>query len=427
MIYEAYEHTKKLVDCGVRIAGSKEVNRGIEYAFSHFKSLGLETIEYEIPIPVCSVKKSELSYFSDNREHELDNTAVLFSKPTPEGGLSLPLVYIGNGSVGEIGGQDIAGKAVLVSRDVYMDYPDVTLYKRLSEYKVAAVVFTAQGIEGHLPYVYSNYEYMDDPCIVPSVAIEWHTARKLVQLLQSRDITVNLSLELDVEMSSTVTPFAILHGNNSKKGGILFSGHMDSAYSSPGALDDGGAAASVLTLATHYKKLADEGILPDRNMYFACWCGHEPGLFGSKLFMQKYKDIADDIVLNINYEGIGSTMGEHMISYAGDESLGNILSEICDEKELEWPLVAGPGGFDTYNLSNRGTWTITMCTNQLQQTNHTPYDDIDLVSPYGFKHQLDYTLKLVDKILSMDVVPKGYPKWIEEESNNFGKRYGWYW
>lgn len=63
----------------------------------------------------------------------------------------------------------------------------------------------------------------------------------------------------------------MIEGTDKQDEVILISGHLDSAVSSKGAVDDAGAIGTVMALAEKYKALSDKGVRTHRTLYFACW------------------------------------------------------------------------------------------------------------------------------------------------------------
>ena len=77
---------------------------------------------------------------------------------------------------------------------------------------------------------------------------------------------------------------------------ILISGHLDSAVSSKGAVDDAGAIGTVMALAEKYKALSDKGVRTHRTLYFCLlvgsrtWSARKQILFAAKPgHLQTYK------------------------------------------------------------------------------------------------------------------------------------------
>ena len=126
MFNEIYKHTKYFVEeCGKRTAGTEAVIKASDYIVDYYKKNGIKTEIHEFNVPVCEIEKSQLKFKTTEGWLETEHTAALFSKATPDGGITLPLVYAENGSIANLKDVDVKGKAVLICRDVYMEYPDM--------------------------------------------------------------------------------------------------------------------------------------------------------------------------------------------------------------------------------------------------------------------------------------------------------------
>ena len=181
MSKRAYEHTRFFTeDCGQRIAGTPQVLKASDYILDYYRENGIMTDTHEFEVPVSTIKKSVLQVYRNDAWEDIRHTPAIFSKATPEGGMDLELVYVENGNIASFKTKDVRGKAALICRDVYFEYPDINMYKRLYEYGAAAVIYTTTDGHWDVPFVYANFETMHEEFTIPTFVIHWKTALELL-------------------------------------------------------------------------------------------------------------------------------------------------------------------------------------------------------------------------------------------------------
>ena len=247
MYREAYEHTRYFAeDCGKRIAGEEAVIKASDYIVKEFESYGVDVELQEFKLPICKITHSEFKAKVDGEWKAFGHTPVLFAKETPEEGVTYPLVYCEGGSVANIEAQDVAGKAVLICRDSYIEYPDLNMYRRLYKYGVKAVFYTSSDGHRDIPYVYANYAHMDQPYTIPTAILKYDDA---MELAKRDDVEIFYSCQFTLEETTTRNTIGIIEGTDPGAGNILVCAHLDSAESSVGAADDAGGLGVVMVMA----------------------------------------------------------------------------------------------------------------------------------------------------------------------------------
>ncbi|MCD7825291.1 MAG: M28 family peptidase [Clostridiaceae bacterium] len=429
----AYEHTRYLVEeCGERIAGSPEMDKAISYVKEVFDSIGMEKITASFNVPRCITKKSRIAAQIGDEWVEIDHTNICFSKDTPEDGITAQAVYIpcekySMGLIGEIYplkeeqlGEKVKDRIVILGRNILMDYPDIDTYKLLEKYHALAVIFTTSEEQKGIPYVYANYETSKETYMIPSFVIHDKDARKLAAMDQ---IKLHLELETEILECESQNVIGVLQGTDWKNEIVMVSGHLDSAVSSKGAVDDAGAIGTVLALAKQYKELWDAGIKPRRTMYFVCWSGHEPGLHGSKYFIQNNPDIYRRLRFNLNYDiiGIPTPIGA---TYSGIKEHEKWIRESVEKQGYDWGIFSGPVPCDTMNITSREVPSITLSASGVDFC-HTPNDAMDKIKKEGFREVLGFSKSFLDLLDQQDEIPQKYEKEIKEQVQIYAHRYKW--
>lgn len=358
---------------------------------------------------------------------------MCFCTDTPEGGLTAEAVLIHSdvkkmGAIGEIYPisdkcikTDIKGKIVVIERSVLMDYPDIDTYKVLEKYKPAAVIFTTDESQQGIPYVYSNFEYREAQYMLPSFIMNKNDVNKLFS--QNDKVILHVELKTQVQKKESTNTIGVIEGTDKQDEVILISGHLDSAVSSKGAVDDAGAIGTVMALAEKYKALSDKGVRTHRTLYFACWSGHEPGLHGSKYFLQQNQDIYKRIKYNINYDIIGMAT-PYSITYAGVKDFEAIFEKVFEKCGSTLDIFSGPVPCDTLNLTSNKIPSLTM-SNGGFVWGHTPADDMKNIDKRGFDQPIDFSSELINYLDSLEKIPQGYTDDIEKQLDIYATRYGW--
>ncbi|MCD7825294.1 MAG: M28 family metallopeptidase [Clostridiaceae bacterium] len=419
---EAYEHTRYFAeDCGVRVAGGDNVLQASQYIQNQFEEYGIEHFVHKFEIPFCDIKHSELKAQVDGKWVNLKHTPAIFSKTTPETGLQAPLVYIENGSVGNIKQEEVEGKFVLICRDVYIEYPDLNMYKKLHEYGAKGILFTTSDGHKDAPYVYANFAKMQEEYTIPTAIMHYDEA---MQLIDRKNVIIQYSFQCDITMKGTQNTIGVVEGTDKAAGNIIVCAHLDSAQGSLGAIDDAGGVAVVMEMAKLYGELKKKGILPKRTIYFIAWSGHECGIYGSRYFIEDNPSIYENNKFVFNYDIIGNVMSSPLIWAGCNQEMAQMLEKVIDKLELEWKIELGPWVVDTINFASREIPHLTL-TSGFYSMNHTKYDNMSYVSKESFKTPILFSVEMLDELVNAEEVPQGYDDKLKKEMQEYGNMYGW--
>jgi hypothetical protein len=419
---QAYEITKYFTEeCGIRIAGKDEVLKAVKYIEKFYQENEIKSFTHEFNVPVCDEIKSQLSAKIGDQWIPLNHTPVLFSQGTSVKGITAPLVYVENGATGFLDEIDIKDKMVLISRDVYFEYPDIDMYKKLEKYGPAGIIYTT--VEGHrgIPYVYANFETMDDSYTIPTAVLHFDDA---IKLLKNDNVLIHYSAQFDYKESKSKNIIGIVEAENPDAENVVICAHIDSSMGSAGAADDAAGVALVMVLAKHYAQLAREGKMPKRNMLFATWSGHESGIHGSKYFLKDNPEIFDKVRFTLNYDVVGTTLSLPQIIGGFNDEVGGQLRNLIEELQYEWPLLTGPMVVDALNFAVKGIPHITF-TSGIFRFNHTLGDNMDLISPKGFTSPIHFSKKVLDWAISVPQISQGFSEELTDALKACAFRYGW--
>jgi hypothetical protein len=404
---------------GERYAGSDAEGRAVEYIAGQFRSWGLDTTVLPVHVPVWHERRARL-WAEGGPVVDFPAKAIVFCGITKPEGLSGEFADIGAASPRDLKGRDLKGKIVLVKRDVYIDYPDYWLTDRLAPLGVAGMVFYSSPGRRGIPTAYFNFKRALKQATLPSVDISYEDAARLAQMHPKR---VSIVVEADVEWRDSHSVVAELKGTTKPDEVVFLSAHDDSAYTSPGATDDGGGVAAVMELARAFAK----GPRPARTMRFIAWGGHELGLMGSEAYIRQHRSEVGKMVALINYDGMGSTLGTLEWSAAGDDKWVQFLQATGKSLGMEIDGEVGPSGTDAMNFSTLEIPSIQIGQAHSVDGNHTPFDTLETTSPVGLEDGLALAAALGSRLANDTTLSFShhFPPQLLQQERDYSARWGW--
>lgn len=417
---KAYDYLQVIAGrIGERAAGSEAEDRSVEYICKQFRSWGLNTTVLPISVPVWHERRARL-WAENGFVVDFPAKAIVFSGQTPPEGIAGGFVDIGAASPRDLKGKDLKGKIVLVKRDVYIDYPDYWLTDRLAPLGVAGMVFYSSPGRGGIPTAYFNFKRALKEQTPPSVDIRYEDAVRLAQMQPNK---VSIVVQADVEWRESHSVVGELRGTKLPDEVVFLSAHDDTAYSSPGATDDGGGVAAIMELARAFAT----GPKPARTMRFIAWGGHELGLMGSEAYMRAHMSEIDKMVALINFDGLGSTLGTLGWEAAGDDKWVQFIHSTQDSIGLESEGSVGPSGTDAMNFSTLEIPSIQIGQAHSVDANHTPFDNLSTTSPVGLEDGLALAGALAARLANDTDLrfPHHFPPQFLKEERDYSARWGW--
>jgi Iap family predicted aminopeptidase len=404
---------------GERPAGSAAESRAVEYIAGQFKSWGLDTTIQAVHVPVWHERRARL-WAEGEVTRDFPVKAIVFSGVTKPEGLTAGFVDLGAASARDIRGKDLKDKIVLVKRDVYIDYPDYWLTDRLKPLGVAGMVFYSSAGRRGIPTAYFNFKRALKEPTPPSVDMSYEDAVRLVQMKPRR---VGIVVEADIDWQDSHSVFAELQGAAKPDEVVMFSAHDDSAYSSPGATDDGGGVAAVMELARAFAQRPK----PARTLRFVAWGGHELGLMGSEQYLRTHPDEPRKIVAFINFDGMGSTLGTIDWTASGDPKWVQFLHDTQVALGMEDVGGVGPSGTDATNFSSLEVPSIQIGQRHSIGQNHTPADNLETTSAVGMEDGLALA-GAIGLRLATDTrlnFTHHFPPAVLKDERDYAARWGW--
>ena len=283
----------------IRTGGSKEELKCAQYLQKKCKELGMEATLESFEVEMADVKKAVLKV----NDVEIPCTGYLCAG---NGKVEAPIYYLTNDDKYSI--SQCKGKIVLldglVRHWVYQD-----LYEA--------------GMVGFITYT-GNANYVDEEIDIKELRAAVSLGKKLpgvninakeaIKIIENNGGIASIELEQDEYKGQSHNVVVDLPGETEEY--IVLTAHYDSVALSQGAYDNMSGSVGVLAIAEHFSKH------PHRYGIRAVWCGSEErGLLGSKAYVKDHEEELNKIVLNVNLDMIGCTMGKFIACCTSEEKL----------------------------------------------------------------------------------------------------------
>lgn len=177
-----------------------------------------------------------------------------------------------------------------------------------------------------------------------------------------------------------------LPGKN-PKGTVLLSAHYDhlGVYSGqlyPGANDNASGVGCVLQVMRRLVEDYFEGKRPKLNIVAAFWSAEEMGFLGSKQFVKNPVIPLSEIRAVINFDTVANGQKKDFILWtAGDSPLISVIEEAITKNEATIEFDSGGGHHsDEVAFVGTGVPAVTILSKEWLTKNHTPSDDLSLLS-----------------------------------------------
>jgi len=434
---------------GPRVAGSQEENLAAEYISNRFLEIGLVNVEIE-EYQVTG------SWFVDA---EPDEHQILMHGQLEQGAQNIPglpdgtagsarveiestgelnhiekftffgysgsthkhdniLTDLGNGSTSDFSSVgDLTDLAILINYDYQRSLADI--YKDSIDRNAAVVMIYTEGVESPMfrtvtvqengqtvpfPDAY-NGQYAD--LLIPFIYISESVAETFHDFINqaSEDPTLFASLDgfwegnnVGTRTVKVVTGELVGSGNKE----IMIGAHHDSAYISPGAVDNAVGVGQLIEIASQLSEINLKS-----SVKFATWGGEELGLLGSQAYIENHPEIMDNLDLYINIDstnldptsGLGTLGIDSSEDRIGDSvySIKNkILKEGWDGYSASINYGVDEGNSDHRSFNNVGIDTLGFYGWEYPQY-HRSTDSSEIVNQEGLGLTTEIILQIVVK------------------------------
>lgn len=202
---------------------------------------------------------------------------------------------------------------------------------------------------------------------------------------------------------------------------LVFTAHYDSTYSSHGAYDNMSGCAGLLGIMEQMKDKEN-----NYGLRFVFCGSEERGLLGSCAYVRDHAEELKDVVLNINFDMIGTYMGKFMACVSAEEKLAHYISYMG--AEIGFPIEAKTGVYpsDSTPFADSGVPAVSfarLAGDQIAPI-HCRYDTMEVMSMKQLQKDIDFLNAFADRMVNAAICPveKEIPENIKKELDEYMNR-----
>lgn len=371
-----------------RTGGSAEELKCAEYLVSKCAEMGLEAKIEPFKVDMAEIKRAELTV--DGKTVECRGYLCCGSGET-----EAEIYYLRNTDKFSL--SQCRGKIVLI--DGYLGY---WVYQDIVD----------NGAVGFITYD-GNANYSDRDIDRRELRSYVSQGRKIlgvninvksaISIINSGAKTARIAIEQDEYDGESRNVIAEMPGVSDKV--IVFTAHYDSTFLSQGAYDNMSGSVGLLAVLEYF---AGKGYEPKHTLRFI-WCGSEErGLLGSKAYVASLSDEElERIVLNINLDMIGSTMGKFIACCSAEDKLVHYIEYFAQEYGFGISASQGVYSSDSTPFADRGVPSLSFA--RLAPNNaatiHNSYDTVKVLNGAQMKKDADFITAFAERMESAKRCP----------------------
>lgn len=283
-------------ELGGRNAGSDAEHATADYLAGLMEEIGLTDVE-KAAADCDRWQFNGASLTVDGEEYAVYSYATA---STPAEGLTVEIVYVGDGTMWDYEGLDVTGKIVLIDIDQRSNW--WITYPMLEAQHQGAAAILAANVGGFAQVADDALNSQDicGPTAIPTLSIGLADSQAIQAKLADGPVTA--TLVVDNEVSEDGTTYNILGRIPGKSSDyqIIVGGHYDVHFT--GFQDDNCAVGLVLAMA---KGMIDSGYQPENDIVF---CLHGAEEWGSSYTQYDWTVGAWEMINNVHPEWVGKTL-----------------------------------------------------------------------------------------------------------------------
>ena len=393
----------------VRMGGTEEELKAARIIQDYLSELGLESRIEDFEVEMDTVEHAELKV-TKPYEKTYECTGYKGALNTPEEGLTRKLVYFeqDNAVIGKM-----AKDAILLCNG----YITLRSFPKIAKHQPAGFITYNGNIdtaredvdlgEREFRSVLNKYGQM------PGVNIKIHDAMEMLEL-GAEEVQIKLKGTLAKGISRNVV--CDIPGKSDEV--VICTAHYDSSSFSKGAYDNGTGAVCLYGLAQYFAKHQ-----PERTIRLV-WCGSEErGLLGSHAYIADHPEELEKIVMNVNIDMIGSTMGKRIAVCTSEMGLVNYID--YDAKIKGFPIEVSQGVYssDSTPFADKNIPAVSFAriTPPGGGEIHSRHDVIEHLSKRYLDEDIRYIVQFTEQMANAYVCPakKEMPENMRKELDNY--------
>ena len=368
----------------VRMGGSAEELQAAEYLKAQCAAFGAEAQIVPFEVDMATIQTAKL--IADGEEVTCKGYLCVGS-----GEVEAPFYYLRSND--EYSLSQCKGKIVMI--DGYLGY---WMYQDLLEN--GAVGFITY--DGNVNYADNDIDqrelrsYVSKGNKIPGVNINAKTAVELIK----RDIkTAKIVLEQEEYKGNSHNVILDLPGETDEY--IVLTAHYDSTSLSQGAYDNMSGSVGILGVAEYFANR------PHRYGLRFIWCGSEErGLLGAKAYCAD-EEALKKVVLNINLDMIGCTMGKFIACCTTEESLTHYIKYFGLEYGMSVRAYQDVYSSDSTPFADKGVPALSFARVAPPNTGtiHNSYDTIALMRGEQMEEDIAFIAAFTERMANAKCCP----------------------
>lgn len=375
-----------------RLSGSKNLEGAVLWGETTLKSAGADRTELQ-PVMVPHWERGAMESVRIAGAGALTAVALGGSVPTPEGGLTAPVVELQ--SLDELKTAGVKGKIVFFNRPMNpLHVSTGQAYGEAGDQRnrgpgeaakygaVGALVRSLTLAHDDTPHT-GNTTYPPDVPRIPAAALSTNAADQLSAALKA-DASLRVSMEIHsrwLEDAPSHNVFGELRGSEFPEKIILVGGHLDSWDIAPGAHDDG---AGIVESIEVLRLLKTVGYTPRHTLRVVLFTNEENGTRGATAYSTAALAKNEVHVLALETDNGGfQPKGFNLGNPAGNAHLLAARWKPLFEPYGVYHFQKGTGGADVGPLLAHGATVAGLSPDSQRyfDLHHTTRDSIDQVNP----------------------------------------------
>lgn len=183
---------------------------------------------------------------------------------------------------------------------------------------------------------------------------------------------------------------------------IILTAHYDSTPLSVGAYDNMSGCIGLMAMAEHFAKAKHK-----YSLRFV-WCGSEErGLLGSKAYCSMHGDELSKIVLNVNLDMIGCTMGKFIACCSSEESAAHYIKYMGYELGFQIKAYQDVYSSDSTPFADSGVPAITFARSAPigNATIHNSYDTMKVMKAKQMQIDIGFITAFIERMACSVLCP----------------------
>lgn len=369
----------------IRVGGRPEEKKAAEYLRQQVARFGMEATLEPFDVPLGDIE--EAVFLADGVSIPCKGYMCAGS-----GEIEAPLYYLRANDTWSL--RQCKGKIVMI--DGYLGY---WMYQDLLAN--GAVGFVTY--DGHVNYTDRDIDarelrsYVSNGKVIPGVNIN---AKDAISLIEKGVKSAKIVLRQKEYMGTSQNVVLDMPGEVDEY--IVFTAHYDSTPLSQGAYDNMSGSVGLLGIAEHFAKN------PHRYGLRFVWCGcEERGLLGSKAYCAAHEGQLGNIVLNINLDMIGCTMGKFIACATAEEKLVNYIEYFAAEMGHEIKVSQDVYSSDSTPFADKGIPAVSFARIAPNNTAtiHNSYDTMKLMKGEQMEEDIDFLIAFTSRMANAKLCP----------------------